>query len=215
MKYFLYILLSLYAFYVKSDLYLCENSPVTLNIKQDWENYKITDWNNCIGELFQNYDNKKKWQGIFRKGLPNGYGTVKYEGWKGYYEGFLLEGKMHGEGKYINSNGKIFYGNCINNKCKNWKENKARYKRINIEEKLNLPQRNLLYSKNKNKEKIISKNREYLEKELGQVSFTNKIITNNNFSKIGLLQTHNIPIKSKINTFFAKPSYNKSIKYYK
>ncbi len=95
----------------------CENSPVTLNLKQDWDKYKILEWHDCFGVLVQNYKNKKKWKSIFKNGLPNGYGTVKYEKWDGYYEGSLLEGKMHGKGKYINSKDNNLDIKCENNYC--------------------------------------------------------------------------------------------------
>ena len=117
MKYVLTIFLILYAFSSKAEISDCKFSPVTLSNTDDWEKFKIQEWHNCFGELYQNYNNKKKWITIFKDGLPNGYGTVKYDNTDGYYEGFFLNGKMHGEGKFIDNNGINLDLKCLQNTC--------------------------------------------------------------------------------------------------
>ena len=128
MKYFFVIIFFYYIQLVKADINYCEKSPVTLNSKEDWEKYEILSWHNCVGELSQNYENKKIWKSIFKNGLPNGYGTVQYEYWDGYYEGFFLDGKMHGKGQYIKSDGNKLYLKCIYNNCYDLKLDKSEYK---------------------------------------------------------------------------------------
>ena len=127
MKYFFLIIFIYYTQLVRAEINYCEKSPVTLNSKEDWEKYEILSWHNCFGELSQNYENKKIWKSIFKNGLPNGYCTVQYEYWDGYYEGFFLDGKMHGKGQYIKSDGNKLYLKCIYNNCYDLKLDKSEY----------------------------------------------------------------------------------------
>ena len=58
MKFILTIFLFLYAFSSKAEISDCKFSPVTLINTDDWEKFKIQEWHNCFGELYQNYNKK-------------------------------------------------------------------------------------------------------------------------------------------------------------
>ncbi len=143
MKYVLTIFLILYAFSSKAEISDCKFSPVTLSNTDDWEKFKIQEWHNCFGELYQNYNNKKKWITIFKDGLPNGYGTVKYNNSDGYYEGFFLNGKMHGDGKFIDNNGINLDLKCLHNRCQILNKSISEKKKLNANTLSDLKYKNI------------------------------------------------------------------------
>lgn len=149
MKFILTIFLILYAFSSKAEIYECKFSPVTLINTDDWEKFKIQEWHNCFGELYQNYNNKKKWITIFKDGLPNGYGTVKYDNSDGYYEGFFLDGKMHGEGKFIDNNGINLDLKCLHNSCQIINKSISENKKLNSHTFLDSKYKNIQNKKSK------------------------------------------------------------------
>lgn len=122
MKYLLIIFSILYTCLIKAELMECKYSPVTLSNTEDWNKFKIQKWHNCFGELYQNYNNKKKWSTFFKNGLPNGYGIVTYDNLDGYFEGYFLNGKIHGEVKFIYNNGEKLDLECLHNSCKRLKK---------------------------------------------------------------------------------------------
>ena len=132
MKYLLIILSILYTYLIKAELLECKYSPVTLSKTEDWKKFKIQKWHNCFGELYQDYNNKKKWSSFFKNGLPNGYGIVKYDNLDGYYEGFFLDGKIHGEGKFIYNNGEKLDLKCLHNSCLNLKKKYFSKKKLKV-----------------------------------------------------------------------------------
>ena len=92
LKIILIVIFSSFIFFESKFVYAIQNcSPKYANNVDEPIKWK---WHNCFGELYQNYNNKKKWITIFKDGLPNGYGTVKYDNSDGYYEGFFLNGKI-------------------------------------------------------------------------------------------------------------------------
>ena len=149
MKFILTIFLILYAFSSKAEISDCKFSPVTLSNTDDWEKFKIQEWHNCFGELYQNYNNKKKWITIFKDGLPNGYGTVKYDNSDGYYEGFFLDGKMNGEGKFIDNNGINLDLKCLHNSCQIINKSISENKKLNSHTFLDSKYKNIQNKKSK------------------------------------------------------------------
>lgn len=205
-----FIFVGLFSLYIQAEDNICKNSPVTLNNKLDWETYYIDDWNNCFGVLKQNYGNKKKWKGIFKDGLPNGYGTVKYENWDGHYQGNLVDGKMHGKGKYFPYKGKKINLNCLDNNCKKTKvdtfNNKyEKSKIISNKPSLNLKSYDNIY---KNTEKNIYKNvRSFKnQKEINIIS--NSSILNNTFNNLNVLPKRKSHFNNQKNITIIHPVKN-------
>ena len=149
MKYILTIFLILYTFSIKAEISACKFSPLTLSNTDDWEKFKIQEWHNCFGELYQNYKNKKKWITFFKDGLPNGYGTVKYDNSDGYFEGFFLNGKMHGEGKFIDNNGINLDLKCLHNSCQILNKSAYENKKLNTHIFSDLIYKNIQIEKSK------------------------------------------------------------------
>ena len=180
MKLFIIIKLFAFCFFSFAETSVCKNSPVVLNSKNDWEKYKIFEWNNCYGELKQNYKNKKKWNSHFKNGLPNGYGTVRYENLNGYFQGYFKDGKMDGVGKYVNKKGKTFIVHCEKNDCERKNIDLGNYENDNF----------LYYKDNILKDKKSINNSKF---------FINKIVPADLINKKNNILEYNSNIPSKTN----------------
>ena len=143
MKYVFMILLILCVYSCKAEITDCEFSPVALSNSEDWKKFKIEEWHNCFGELHQNYKNKKKWIAFFKNGLPNGYGTVKYDNSSGYYKGFFLNGKIHGEGRFIDNNGNKLNLKCYHNTCQNFEKSISQNIKLNSHNSIDFKYKNI------------------------------------------------------------------------
>ena len=62
-----------------------------------------------------NVETCSKFEGRFKKDLPNGKGRIIHSDGQ-VYEGTFLEGMANGKGLYINSNGARYYGDWVNDK---------------------------------------------------------------------------------------------------
>ena len=183
MKYILTIFLILFTFSSKSEISDCKFSPVSLSNTDDWEKFKIQEWHNCFGILYQNYSNKKEWKTIFKDGLPNGYGTVKYGNSDGYYEGFFLNGKMHGEGKFIDNNGLSLDLKCLHNICQILNKSISENKKLNAYTFSDLKYKNTQNKKSKYYKENFYALSEFIQKN-NQVNALSNNLKINNISPI-------------------------------
>ena len=198
MKFILTIFLILYAFSSKAEISDCKFSPVTLSNTDDWEKFKIQEWHNCFGELYQNYNNKKKWITIFKDGLPNGYGTVKYDNSDGYYEGFFLDGKMHGEGKFIDNNGINLDLKCLHNSCQIINKSISENKKLNSHNFLDSKYKNIQNKKSKDYKENFYKLSEFIQKK-NQINASSYNLKISNISPINeILSINKLILNNKI-----------------
>ena len=198
MKYILTIFLILYAFSSKAEISDCKFSPVTLSNTDDWEKFKIQEWHNCFGELYQNYSNKKKWISIFKDGLPNGYGTVKYNNSDGYYEGFFLNGKMHGEGKFIDNNGINLDLKCLHNSCQILSKSISENKKLNAYTFSDLKYKNTQNKKSKHYKENFYALSEFIQKNNQMNASSNNLKINNISPFNEILSINKLILNNKI-----------------